>query len=248
MVETVEEYKKRIPTHIAIIMDGNGRWATTRNLNRVEGHKKGAKTVELVIKECQRVGVKFLTLYCFSTENWRRPEEEISGLMSLFREYLKNSVEEILKNNVRLKVIGDTSRLPLDIQEYLEEDIKKTSKNTGLTLVLAINYGAREELLTAVARAIGKPELVTPLVIDKFSELLLTKDIPDPDILIRTGGEMRISNFLLWQIAYTELIFRKEFWPDFDEKCFNECLVEYASRERRFGMTSQQVRSLNSGS
>jgi len=228
-----------LPTHLAIIMDGNGRWAKQRNLPRVEGHRAGAESVRAVVRAAGEIGIKYLTLYAFSVENWNRPKEEVDTLMKYLARYLKTEVAELQRNNVRLEVIGQIYRLPEFVQEQLKKTIVTLSKNNGLTVVLALSYGGRTEIVEA-ARAIaakvkqGKldAEEITEQV---FAQHLYTKNIPDPDLLIRTSGEMRVSNFLLWQISYAELVVTPTLWPDFRKPQFFEALEEYTRRHRRFG-------------
>ena len=228
-----------LPTHVAIIMDGNGRWAKQRNLPRVEGHRNGAESVRAVVRAAGEIGIKYLTLYAFSVENWNRPKEEVDMLMKYLARYLKTEVAELQRNNVRLEVIGQIYRLPEPVQEQLRKTIAALSKNNGLTVILALSYGGRTEIVEA-ARALaakvkqGKldPGEITEQV---FAQHLYTKNIPDPDLLIRTSGEMRVSNFLLWQISYAELVVKPTLWPDFRKSQFFEALEEYTRRHRRFG-------------
>jgi len=228
-----------LPTHLAIIMDGNGRWAKQRNLPRVEGHRAGAESVRAVVRAAGEIGIKYLTLYAFSVENWNRPKEEVDTLMKYLARYLKTEVAELQRNNVRLEVIWQIYRLAEFVQEQLKKSIVTLSKNNGLTVVLALSYGGRTEIVEA-ARAIaakvkqGKldAEEITEQV---FAQHLYTKNIPDPDLLIRTSGEMRVSNFLLWQISYAELVVTPTLWPDFRKPQFFEALEEYTRRHRRFG-------------
>ena len=228
-----------LPTHVAVIMDGNGRWAKQRNLPRVEGHRNGAESVRALVRAAGEIGIKYLTLYAFSVENWNRPKEEVDTLMKYLARYLKSEVAELHRNNVHLEVIGQIYRLPEFVQDQLRKTMSALSKNNGLTVVLALSYGGRTEIVEA-ARAIaaqvkqGKldPEEITEQV---FTQHLYTKNIPDPDLLIRTSGEMRISNFLLWQISYTELVVTPTLWPDFRKAQFFEALEEYTRRHRRFG-------------
>ncbi len=238
-----------LPRHIAIIMDGNGRWAAARGLPRVAGHRAGAKSVRTTVEACRRLGIRYLTLFSFSTENWQRTREEVGNLMSIFKEYLESELRdpELLRNGVRLRAVGDLDRLPRPVRMLLNQVIERTSTNVGLDLVLALSYGGREDIVHAarkVAEQVSagtlKPSEITT---ELFSRALWTGDIPDPDLLIRTSGEMRISNFLLWQLAYTEITVLDEFWPDFDEKVLQSCLDDYQRRERRFGLTSEQLRS-----
>lgn len=233
------------PRHVAIIMDGNGRWAQEKGLARAEGHQQGAKNVRRVVELCHKNGVEYLTLFSFSTENWQRSKDEVTGLMSLFKAYLESELPGMLKNNIRLKAIGDFSKLPFALRSVLKKTIELTSGNTGITLVLAISYGAREEIVSAVKKIgeellSGKKQL-KDIDVDEFSAALWTKDIPDPDLLIRTSGELRISNFLLWQLAYSEIYVCEKNWPDFLEEDFDKAFASYAKRERRFGLTTEQI-------
>jgi len=244
----VELDKNRIPQHVAIIMDGNGRWAKQRGLPRTAGHAEGVEAVKRITEECVRLGVKYLTLYTFSNENWNRPVDEISALMGLV---LTNLEEQIfMKNNVRFRVIGDIKRLPENVQKRLWEVMQNTADNDAMTMVVALSYSSRWEITKAMqdivwelkqtnlTRATIDPESITEEVISNHLE---TYFMPDPDLLIRTGGEQRISNYLLWQIAYTELYFCDTFWPDFDEKAMQLAIADFQQRERRYGMTSEQV-------
>jgi undecaprenyl diphosphate synthase len=231
--------KSSLPAHVAVIMDGNGRWAKQRNLPRIEGHRNGAESVRAVVRAAGEVGIKYLTLYAFSMENWTRPKEEVDTLMKYLDRYLRNEVGELQKNNVRLEVIGQIYRLPEFVQEQLRKTIAQLHKNKGLTLVLALSYGGRTEIVEAVRGIAAKvkqgkldPEEITEQVL---AQHLYTKGIPDPDLLIRTSGEMRVSNFLLWQISYAELVVTPTLWPDFRKPQFFEALEEYARRHRRFG-------------
>lgn len=229
----------KVPAHIAIIMDGNGRWATKKGLPRSLGHKKGAEVVEKITKAAGDLGVKYLTLYAFSTENWKRSEDEVSTLMGLFRQYLKKDLEEIQKNNVRIKFIGEMNMLDKDIVESIKRIETNTAKNDGLVLCIAMSYGSRQEIVATVKKLVTlvKRGDISENEIDEktFSDMLYTSDMPDPDLVIRTSGEQRISNYLLWQIAYAELFFTDVHWPDFDEKVLKEIIDNYASRERRYG-------------
>ena len=227
------------PVHVAIIMDGNGRWAKARGLPRVSGHKEGAAAVKLTIQSAIKYGIRYLTLFSFSSENWRRPIEEVNDLMGLLRRYLRSEIEELHKNNVRLRVIGERTDLSPDIVALIEECERQTSNNTTLDLVIALSYGSRKELTNAVKLLIKKSAL-GELKVDEIDEKMIsnyldTRDIPDPDLLIRTSGEKRISNFLLWQLAYAELVFIDRLWPDFKESDFADAISEYNRRERRFG-------------
>ena len=234
-----------IPKHIAIIMDGNGRWAKERSLPRVAGHKEGVNSVREITRACGEIGVKHLTLYTFSTENWRRPKAEVSALMTLLLKTISTEVKELHKNNVRFTAIGDLKKLPKSTQQGIFDGIDITKNNTGLNLCLALNYGSRQEMVSAV-QAIAKKVKKGDLKLDEinetiFSNTLSTSDMPNPDLLIRTSGEYRLSNFLLWQCAYSEIIMTKTFWPAFREDALIEAILEYQSRERRFGKVSEQV-------
>ena len=235
-----------LPQHVAIIMDGNGRWAKNRGLSRLEGHRAGAEAARKVVEQCCRREIKNLTLFSFSTENWNRSSQEVSGLMSLFRKFLDTQLDDFRKNNIRLSAVGDLERLPADVFSSLKRNMELTKGNTRLNLVLAVSYGGREEILSAVrtlAASVQKGNLSPQeITAEIFSSALWTAGLPNPDLLIRTSGEFRISNFLLWQLAYTEIIVRPELWPDFVEKTLDECLMEYSLRERRFGLTSEQIR------
>jgi undecaprenyl diphosphate synthase len=230
--------------HLAIIMDGNGRWAQKKSWPRLKGHEQGAKTTKEVVKWTKNRGISYLTVYAFSSENWKRPETEVSGLFNLLGRFIDKDLLELKKNNVRLNVIGDITKLPNMLQKKINKGIEETSHNNGLVLSIALNYGGREEILRAV-NAIRKettgPDAITE---ETFNSYLYTNNIPDPDLLIRTGGEKRISNFLLWQIAYTEIYFSDVLWPDFDEKALDEAITWFANRQRRFGMTSEQIKEI----
>ena len=235
----------RIPRHVAIIMDGNGRWAKAKGLPRTAGHQEGVETVKKITEEAVRLGVKYLTLYTFSTENWNRPEAEVQALMSLLVAAIHRETPDLMKNNVRLMAIGNLDRLPADAYATLQDCIAQTSANTGVTLILALSYSARWEITEAVKRlareAVEKkinPDDITEAVV---SDYLTTKGIPDPDLLIRTGGEQRVSNFLLWQLSYAEFFFTDVYWPDFREEELYEAILYYQQRERRFGKTSEQL-------
>ena len=231
--------KSRIPKHVAIIMDGNGRWAKDRGLSRTAGHREGIKRVKDIVKAAGELGVGALTFFAFSTENWSRPRKEIDILMRYLENFLIQEVDDMHKNNIRFNVIGEDSPLPLGILKKIREAKRKTKDNTGLTVTLALNYGARQEIIEAAkrfARAVfSKEEALEDLNIEKFSHYLYTSDLPDPDLLIRTSGEMRISNFLLWQLSYAELYFTRKLWPEFKADDFKAAVEEYQSRERRFG-------------
>ncbi len=236
---------KRIPRHIAIIMDGNGRWAKERGKERSYGHQAGVDTVRRITSECVRLGVKFLTLYTFSTENWSRPETEIAALMGLVLSSLEDEI--FMKNNVRFQVVGDIQRLPQSVQDKLQETMEHTAQNTAMTMVVALSYSSRWEL-TRAAQSIARdvkagtlqPEDITE---ELMNERLETAFMPDPELLIRTGGELRISNYMLWQIAYSELYFCDTYWPDFDEANLHQAIASYQARQRRFGKTGMQVES-----
>ena len=241
MVEVLD--MKRIPRHIAIIMDGNGRWATERNKPRSFGHQAGVETVRRITSECTRLGVKYLTLYTFSTENWNRPSDEIAALMGLVLTSLEDEI--FMKNNVRFQVIGDIGRLPSAVAEKLRETIEHTSKNDAMTMVVALSYSARWELIEATKQIAAKVQK-GELKIDDIDENIInghlcTNFMPDPDLLIRTGGEFRISNYLLWQVAYSELYFCDTYWPDFNESDLHKAIIDYQSRQRRFGKTEKQI-------
>lgn len=235
----------KLPTHVAIIMDGNGRWAAAKGKNRLFGHKNGVKSVQAIVEESARLGIKHLTLYAFSTENWNRPQEEIGTLMRLLLQSLRTELEKLLENNIKLQAIGNIEKLPQSIQDELLQVINKTATNSEMTLTLALSYGARDELveMTKKISQLVKNNLISPENIDEsvINEHLYTRKLPDVDLLIRTSGEQRISNFLLWQIAYAELYFTDVFWPDFREQNLNDALLSYQQRERRFGKTSEQI-------
>lgn len=233
------EAKANLPKHVAIIMDGNGRWAKQRHLPRIEGHRAGAESARVIIRTAGELGINYLTLYAFSAENWNRPKDEVDALMKYLVHYLKSETPELNKNNVRLEVIGQIYRLPENVQEHLKKSIATLSKNNGLTLVMALSYGSRIEIVEAVRAIAGKARegKLDPADINEqvISQHLWTRNVPDPDLLIRTSGEMRISNFLLWQISYTELVVTQTLWPDFRKPQFFAALEEYTRRHRRFG-------------
>ena len=233
------EKENKIPRHIAIIMDGNGRWAKKRNLPRTEGHRRGIRVVEEMIEEAARLGVEVLSLYTFSTENWKRPRKEIDMLLGALENFLKSRVDKLIKNNLKLRTMGEVDKFPPSIRKLLDEVKDKTKNNTGLVVNLALNYGARSELLKAIKElssdAIEKKLDINNLDEKLFSSYLYTKDLPDPDLLIRTSGEMRISNFMLWQLSYAELYFSEKFWPEFAKDDLNKAIEEFQKRERRFG-------------
>lgn len=239
----------RIPQHIAIIMDGNGRWAMERGKERTVGHQAGVEAVRKITSECVRLGVKYLTLYTFSTENWNRPADEVSALMGLVLTSLEDEIFQ--KNNVRFRVIGDMKRLPAEVQKKLQETEEHTAKNTAMTMIVALSYSSRWEITNAVQNIVAevcKPENmvngnidVNNITEETISKHLNTSFMPDPDLLIRTGGELRISNYLLWQIAYSELYFCDTYWPDFDEEELHKAIASFQSRQRRFGKTEAQI-------
>jgi len=232
MIET-----NNIPQHIAIIMDGNGRWATERGKERSYGHQAGVESVRRITTACKNLGVKYLTLYTFSTENWNRPADEVAALMGLVLTSLEDEI--FMKNNVRFRVIGDIKRLPEVVQQKLHETEEHTAKNDAMTMVIALSYSSRWEIAEAM-RQIAR-EGIQDITEETISQHLTTSFMPDPDLLIRTGGELRISNYLLWQIAYAELYFCDTYWPDFDEACLHQAIASYQSRQRRFGKTEAQV-------
>lgn len=243
LIEEID--KNRLPRHVAIIMDGNGRWAKAKGKDRSFGHQEGVVSVRKVMDAVVRLGLKYLTLYTFSTENWNRPDEEVQALMGLLVSAIHRETPEMMDKNIRLVAIGDLSRLRKDAHDTLMECIHTTAGNTGITLVLALSYSSRWEI-TAAIRQIAQEVLdkkITPDAITEevVSAHLTTKDIPDPDLLIRTGGEKRVSNFLLWQLSYAEFFFTDVFWPDFREENFYEAILYYQRRERRFGKTSEQL-------
>ena len=240
----------RIPEHIAIIMDGNGRWATERGKDRSFGHQAGVDTVRRITSECTRLGVKYLTLYTFSTENWNRPADEVAALMGLVLSSLEDEI--FMKNNVRFRVIGDLERLPKTVQDKLQETMDHTAQNNAMTMVVALSYSSRWEIVEAMKRTVkdamadGKcsyADVEKLLDEENFAKHLDTSFMPDPELLIRTGGELRISNYLLWQIAYSELYFCDTYWPDFSEEDLHKAIASYQSRQRRFGKTEAQVES-----
>ena len=235
--------KTRIPAHVAIIMDGNGRWAKLRGHERSYGHQAGAETVHIIAEEAARLGVQFLTLYTFSTENWNRPSNEVAALMSLLFESIEE--ETFMKNNIRFQIVGDIEKLPRNVQERLQQCIEHTSQNSGMTLVLALSYSSHWELTQAtrkISALVAQGKLaIEDIEADTISAHLATNFMPNPDLLIRTGGELRLSNYLLWQCAYSELYFCDTFWPDFREEEFCKAICDFQQRERRFGKTSEQV-------
>lgn len=234
----------KIPAHVAIIMDGNGRWAKARHMPRTYGHAQGAKVLEQTLEDCSDLGVEFFTVYAFSTENWARPYEEVKTIMNLFRQYLESAGEKCMKNNVRLRLIGERSRLSEDLQASVNSLEALTKDNTGITFTLAINYGSRDELVRASRKLAAQvkagniaPEDITENTIEEFLD---TKGLPDPDLLIRTSGEQRLSNFLLWQLAYTEFYFTDAAWPDFSKEELLKAIEKYSQRDRRYGKVKEQ--------
>ncbi len=239
--------KNKLPGHLAIIMDGNGRWAQERKLKRIIGHQKGVETVRHIVEESSALGIKFLTLFAFSSENWLRPKSEVRSLMALLKKFIRMETSRMMKNNIRFNVIGNLEELPEDVNAEVNAAVLKTSANTGMVLTLALSYGARQEIMQAVKRiasdiAAGRTEAES---LDEgfFSGYLYTAGLPEPDFLIRTSGEMRISNFLLWQIAYTEMYFTEVNWPDFGKEELYKALGNFQARERRYGLTSDQLRN-----
>lgn len=235
----------RLPRHVAIIMDGNGRWAQRQGYSRIRGHKEGAEAVRKIVRYCRQLGVRYLTLYAFSEENWQRPTLEVQALMQLLSRYLKQEIAEMQEQQIAFRAIGDLTRLPVRIQRQLAETMAATAAGQALTLTVALSYGGRSEIVLAARHLATKvsqgqlsPEEISH---DLFAQQLYTKDLPDPDLLIRTSGEHRISNFLLWQLAYTELYFTETLWPDFREENFLEALLDYQRRDRRFGLTQEQI-------
>jgi len=243
-----EELKKNgnIPTHIAIIMDGNGRWAKQRGLPRVAGHKRGVDTVKVIVEACAELGVKYLTLYTFSTENWNRPKDEVSTLMKLLLKSLKDRVDELCENDIRLTTIGDINALPNVVQKQLLEDIERTKNNKKMVLNLALSYSGRWEIVKGIKKlcdAVKNNKFDMDDLDEKsFAQFLESNDIPDPDLVIRTSGEFRVSNFLLWQIAYSEFVITDVYWPDFDRQQLYQAIRQFQKRERRFGKVSEQVK------
>ncbi len=247
MVSTPVVDLEHLPRHVAIIMDGNGRWAVRKKKPRLFGHKAGADSVRDIVEVSREIGIEVLTLYAFSSENWNRPAQEVSGLMSILKRYLSAELPRMQKNNIRLMSIGDRSRLPDSVRKTLENTISETAGNTKLTLNLALSYGARDEIVRAI-KSLSRDcldgrrtvESITSEVVDGYLD---TADLPDPDLLIRTGGESRLSNFLLWQLSYAEIYFTEIMWPEFRKDVYLQALAEYQSRERRFGQTGEQLHS-----
>ncbi|MDI6776508.1 MAG: isoprenyl transferase [Syntrophales bacterium] len=238
---------KKLPRHIAIIMDGNGRWAKKHALGRISGHRKGAEAVRVTVRTCREIGIEYLTLYAFSVENWLRPREEVEGLMNLLGEFLHSELREMLDNDIRLTAIGNIEALREPLKNILRKTMEATAHNRGMIFNLALSYGGRDEIVEAVRKILKDSETdrITSFQVTKelFSRYLQTSHMPDPDLLIRTSGEYRLSNFLLWQTAYTELYFTDVLWPDFGRGDLLEAIAEYQARERRFGLTSEQLRN-----
>ena len=234
-LEIKETVKNTNLKHIAIIMDGNRRWAKEKNLPSAMGHKKGVDALKTVLKACHKFGVEYLTVYAFSTENWNRKPEEVEFLMDLLAHTLKNELQELHENDVVINFIGDLTKLSSKLQEILYNAVDYTKNNKGVKLQIAFNYGARDEIVNAIKAIIGKGVKSEDITADLISQNLYTSNIPDPDLLIRTGGEMRVSNYLLWQIAYSEFLVTKQYWPEFDEKSLSDAIMEFAHRQRRYG-------------
>jgi undecaprenyl diphosphate synthase len=241
----IELDPSRLPQHVAVIMDGNGRWAEQRGLSRLHGHRVGKQSVRAIVETARRLGLRYLSLYAFSTENWRRPPREVDGLMTLLRRYLATELGKMMKHQIRLQAVGSLRRLPPPVRDALRATIEATKRNTGMTVILAVSYGGREEIARAaraIARRVRRGELepgsITP---DTVARHLGTNGVPDPDLLIRTSGEMRLSNFFLWQLAYTEIYVTDTLWPDFREREFMQALAYFQQRHRRFGRTGAQV-------
>ena len=235
---------EKLPRHIAIIMDGNGRWAQQRHLPRIMGHRKGIETVREVVRECRQLGIKVLTLYAFSTENWRRPKAEIRALMALLKKFIRSETRELHQNNIKVNMIGDLGKLPEDVMPFVQEIMDATRGNTGMILNLALSYSGRDEIIRAMRRLLAEgrhPAL--EITEELFSSYLDTAGQPDPDLLIRTSGELRVSNFLLWQIAYSELYITDMLWPDFEKEELYKALRDFQTRRRRFGLTDDQMRN-----
>jgi undecaprenyl diphosphate synthase len=243
--------RERIPRHVAIIMDGNGRWAQARGISRNEGHKKGLDALRSVVRSANDLGIRWLTLYAFSLENWNRPKLEVASLMGLLERYLEIEIDEVMENGIRLRSIGRPDRLAPRIRKKVEAAIERTQHNRNMTLVFALSYGGRSEIVDAARKLLREAELgkIDPETLDEktFAAYLYDPEVPDPDLLIRTGAELRVSNFLLWQIAYTEIYSTDVMWPDFGERELYDAIREYQSRERRFGLTSEQVRGARDG-
>jgi undecaprenyl diphosphate synthase len=235
--------KTNLPKHIAITMDGNGRWAKTKGKLRVFGHKNGVKAVRDTVEAAAEIGIEFLTLYAFSTENWNRPESEVNALMTLLVSAINKETKTLMDNNIRLSTIGDTESLPSKAKKELLQAIEKTKNNSRMTLVLALSYSGRWDIINAVNTIVKEDNVNRDITEETFQQYLTTKSVPDPELLIRTSGEYRISNFLLWQIAYSELYFTDTLWPDFRKEDLEKAILDYQSRERRFGKTSEQIQN-----
>jgi undecaprenyl diphosphate synthase len=233
--------RENLPAHVAIIMDGNGRWAVRRGMPRILGHKRGGETVSNVVEQCRNLGIRVLTLYAFSDENWGRPRQEVSFLMDMLGSYLRSEIARMKANGIRFRTIGRTERLPKTAQKWVEKALADTAENTGMVLNLALSYGGRGEIVEAVRRLQTTGGVPGDLTEERFSSYLDTAGLPDPDLIIRTSGEKRISNFLLWQSAYAELYFTDVLWPDFDEKELLTAFLDYQRRQRRFGLTEEQI-------
>lgn len=231
---------QKLPKHIVIIMDGNGRWAKQKKLPRLSGHKKGMKAASLVVKAAREIGIKYITLFAFSAQNWNRPKNEVVALMNLLKQYLESESEELIKRDIKLNAIGRLGELPKDVLQVLKESMLKTSYCKSMTLTLALSYGGREEIIDAVNKII-RTKISKNIDESSFENFLYTKDLPEPDLLIRTSGEMRLSNFLLWQLAYTEIYVTKTLWPNFRKQHLLRALLNFQKRERRFGLTSDQI-------
>lgn len=251
IAETEALARDRLPQHVAIIMDGNGRWAKARGLPRVEGHRAGVKTVRAVVEESRTLGIRYLTLFAFSSENWRRPAGEVSTLMGFFERYLEAELPRLTDNGIRLRAIGELDRLPPGVQRALAKTINDTERSTEMQLILAVSYGGRDEIVSACRKIAEQARNGTLRPADVSSEVLraalYAPDLPDPDLLIRTSNEMRISNFLLWQLAYTEIVVSQRLWPEFTVEDFRSALRQYANRDRRFGLTTEQMNDKNGG-
>ena len=240
-----------LPRHIAIIMDGNGRWAKKRSLNRIRGHREGAESVRDIVRACRELNIEVLTLYAFSSENWQRPKQEISALMNLLKEFLKSELAEMMENGIRLNAIGQIEKFPDDVQAVLQHVMHETRQNPGMLLNLALSYGGRDEIVSAAQKIAAEVQAgrLQPgeITKERFSNYLYTRGMPEPDLLIRTSGEMRVSNFLLWQIAYTEIYVTRTLWPDFRRDELIQILHDYLKRERRFGVTGEQIKKVGGG-
>lgn len=239
--------KDKLPRHLAIIMDGNGRWAEMRSLDRLAGHRQGVDSVRAIVRTSREIGIPYLTLFAFSSENWSRPRNEVDALMVLLKDYLVAELQEMMENGIRLSAIGDLARLPREVFAVLQEVSRQTNHGSGMTLTLALSYGGRDDILQAIRRVMAqcREGLLSPEDMNEnlFSKYLWSANLPDPDLLIRTSGEMRVSNFFLWQLAYTEIYVTSTLWPDFNREEFIQALLSYQERERRFGLTGEQIKS-----